>query len=229
MAMSPLRYKTAGVIALFTAGLLVSGYLRLVSLGTADPPAIASHATEIYIGITVLAAIVLRRLGAPVQRLGFHAAPGPLKVLVLAAIGVALIQIIGLVIEPLFEQLLGGTRNLARFEGLAASPGELLKLMALNWTFAAFGEELAFRILLMRGVAFALGDSRRAFGIALVFQAIVFGLVHAYQGPAGILGTTINALVFGGLVLAARGSIWPAAIAHGASNSIGIMALYWSG
>lgn len=227
--MTTLRRKTAGIVALFTAGLLASGYLRFVQLGTADPPALASFATEIYIAVTVFAAIVLRRLGAPVRRLGFHATPGAMGVLLLAAVGVALIQATGFLLDPLFERLFGGTRNLTRFSGVVASPVELLKLMALNWTFAAFGEELAFRILLMRGVAFALGDSRLGFGIALAFQAVVFGLVHAYQGPAGIVGTMINALIFGSLTLAARGSIWPAAIAHGSSNSIGIIALYVSG
>jgi membrane protease YdiL (CAAX protease family) len=65
--------------------------------------------------------------------------------------------------------------------------------------------------------------------MALVVQAVVFGFVHAYQGPAGILGTTINGLIYGGLTLAARGSIWPAALAHGSSNTIGIMELYLSG
>lgn len=220
-----IRRKVTLVVALFAAGLLVSAYLRLLQLGTAEPPPIASFATEIYIAITVLAAIALRRLGAPVQRLGFHATPKAARVLVLAAIGVALIQATGY----LLDQLLGDTRDLTRFTDVSGSPTELAKLMALSWTFAAFGEELAFRILLMRGIAFALGDSRWAFGIALVVQAIVFGLVHAYQGPAGIVGTTIDALIFGGLTLAARGSIWPAAIAHGSSNSIGIMALYWSG
>ena len=224
-----MRRKVAVVIILFAAGLLLSGYLRLLSLGAASPPSIASFATELYIAISVIAAIVLRRMGAPVQRFGFHSTPGVVRVLVLAAVGVAFIQVTGLLLEPMFDQLFGGTRDLSRFSGVAASPSELLKLMALNWTFAAFGEELAFRILLMRGVAFALGDTRLAFGIALVAQAVVFGLVHAYQGPAGIAGTMINALIFGALTLAARGSIWPAAIAHGSSNSIGIMSLYLSG
>ena len=121
------------------------------------------------------------------------------------------------------------TRDLARFSGVSGSSVELMKLLALNWAVAAFGEELAFRIVLMRGIAFALGDSRTAFGVALIFQAVVFGLVHAYQGPAGISGAAINGLIFGGLTLAARGSIWPAAIAHGSSNTIGIMELYLSG
>ena len=78
----------------------------------------------------------------------------------------------------------------------------------------------------MRGIAFVLGDSRMAFTIALLVQAVVFGLVHAYQGPAGVIGSTISGLVFGGLTLAARGSIWPAAIAHGLNNTIGIIELY---
>lgn len=224
-----MRSKVAVTVALFTAGLLVSGYLRLLDLEAANPPSIASFATELYIAITVIAAIALRRLGAPVQRLGFHSTPGAVRVLLLAAVGVALIQATGFVLEPVFLRLFGGTRDLSRFADVAASPVEMLQLMAVSWTFAAFGEELAFRILLMRGIACALGDTRLAFGVALVAQAVVFGLVHAYQGPAGIAGTAINALILGGLTLAARGSIWPAAIAHGSSNSIGIIALYLSG
>ena len=65
-----------------------------------------------------------------------------------------------------------------------------------------------------------------AFGIALIAQAIIFGLIHVYQGPAGLVGTGLNGLIFGGLTLAARGCIWPAAIAHGSSNTIGILSLY---
>ena len=163
------------------------------------------------------------------KRLGFGPAFRPVRFLALAAIGVGLIQLLGLVLEPLFERVLGQTRDLLRFSDVAGSPSALAKLMLLNWTVAAFGEELAFRIVLMRGIAFALGDSRIAFAVALIAQALLFGLIHAYQGPAGIVGTAINGLVFGSLTLAARGSIWPAAIAHGASNTIGILTLYQAG
>lgn len=223
------EWKVVGILAVFTAGLLASGGLRLLKLGTEDPPEVAAFATGIYIGLTILAAILLRRSGVPLRRLGFYLDAKPARYLVLAAVGVGLIQLAGWLLEPLWERVFGGTRDLARFSDVAGSPAELFKLMALNWTVAAFGEELAFRILLMRGVAFVLGDTRTAFGLALIFQAVVFGLVHAYQGPAGVFGTAISGLVYGGLTLAARGSIWPAAIAHGASNSIGIMEIYAAG
>ena len=214
---------------MFASGLIASGVMRYLHLRTENPGALTGYSTEIYIGLTIIAAVLLRRAAVPMRSLGFGAAFEPARYLVLAAVGVALIQLTGMLLEPVWERVFDGGRDLVRFSDVAGSPVALMKLMALNWTFAAFGEELAFRIVLMRGIAFALGDGRKAFGVALIVQAIVFGLVHTYQGPAGIFGATINGLIFGAVTLAARGSIWPAAIAHGASNSIGIIEMYSDG
>ena len=223
------NWRVGGIVALFGAGLAASAWLRYLNLHTDNPPQISEYATVIYIAVTVFAAIRLSRMDVPMQRLGFGLKFRPLKFLTLAAIGVGLIQLVGFAIDPLLERMVGETRDLDRFSDVAGSRDAMIKLLALSWTVAAFGEELAFRIVLMRGIAFALGDSRAAFAIALVVQAILFGLIHAYQGPAGIIGAGINGLIFGGLTLAARGSIWPAALAHGSSNSIGILGLYLSG
>jgi membrane protease YdiL (CAAX protease family) len=220
------NWKVVGIVLLFVAGLLVSGVMRFYNLRAENPSPLTAYATVVYIGITIFAAVLLSRAGVPMKRLGFGLKFKPARYLVLAAVGVGLIQLSGWLLGPLSEHIFGETRDLARFSDVAGSPSALIKLMALNWTVAAFGEELAFRIVLMRGIAFSLGDSRTAFGIALIVQAIVFGLVHAYQGPAGIIGAGINGLIFGGLTLVARGSIWPAAIAHGSSNTIGIFGLY---
>ena len=221
-----LNRKVAGIIALFGTVLIVSGIMRFYNLQAENPPQLTAYSTVIYIGVTIVAALLLARAGVPMKRLGFGPTFQPARYLILAAVGVGLIQLSGLLLEPMLEHVFGETRDLARFSDVAGSPSALAKLMALNWTVAAFGEEIAFRIVLMRGIAFSLGDSQTAFGIALIVQAVVFGLVHAYQGPAGIIGAGINGLVFGGLTLAVRGSIWPAAIAHGSSNTIGIVDLY---
>ena len=224
------RYWTvAGIVALFCAGLLLSSVLRYLNLHSDDPPQVSDYATLIYVGVTVFAAVLLSRIGVPMKRLGFGGRFRPVKYLVMAAIGVGIIQLLGVVLDPLLERAAGETRDLTRFSDVAGSPAALVKLLVLSWTLAAFGEELAFRIVLMRGIAFSLGDSRTAFGIALIVQAILFGLIHAYQGPTGVIGAGINGLVYGGLTLAARGSIWPAAIAHGSSNTIGIVGLYFTG
>lgn len=227
--MDRINVKAAGVAGFFALGLLAVGALRFAQIAGDDPPALAAYATPLYIGLTIVAAILLVRIGVPLRRMGFGPPFTPLKFVALAVAGVAVMQGAGWLLEPMWQMLFGGGRNLGRFADVAASPAQLAQLLALSWTFAAFGEELAFRIVLLRGIAFGLGDSRLAFGIALLAQAIVFGLVHAYQGPAGIAGTLINGLILGGLVLIARGSIWPAALAHGLSNTIGILQLYSAG
>jgi membrane protease YdiL (CAAX protease family) len=124
------------------------------------------------------------------------------------------------------EELLGGGRDLERFAGVEGSVSALMLLLATNWTFAAFGEEFAYRIILMRAIAYVLGDTRIALMCALLLQAAIFGLIHAYQGPTGIAGSAISGLVFGAVTIAARWSIWPAALAHGGNNTFGIIALY---
>jgi membrane protease YdiL (CAAX protease family) len=51
-------------------------------------------------------------------------------------------------------------------------------------------------------------------------------MVHAYQGPTGIITASISGLIFGALIISCRGSIWPVFIAHGGNNTIGILLLY---
>ena len=61
---------------------------------------------------------------------------------------------------------------------------------------------------------------------AVVLQALIFGLVHLYQGPAGVAGTTLSGIAFGTITVMARGAIWPAALAHGINNTIGLLTIY---
>lgn len=219
-------WAVAAIVAIFALGLVAVGALRYFDLHSENPPAIAAYATAIYVSLTVLAAILLIRAGVPLRRLGFFLAVRPWIIFALVLLGVGLLQLSGSLLTPVWEYVFGSGRDLTRFSDVAGSLGALFGLLALSWTLAAFGEEIAFRIVLMRGIAYALGDSRAAFATALVVQAVVFGLVHAYQGPAGIAGSTISGLVYGGLTLAARGSIWPAAITHGLNNTIGILEVY---
>lgn len=65
-----------------------------------------------------------------------------------------------------------------------------------------------------------------AIAAAVLLQAIIFGLVHLYQGPAGVAGATLSGLVYGTITVMARGAIWPAAMAHGFNNTIGLVMIY---
>ncbi len=81
--------------------------------------------------------------------------------------------------------------------------------------FTGLFEELVFRgVILTR--CYALVRSRAA---AVVLAGILFGLVHAYQGPLGIIQTAAIGIVLG-ITATLSHSLWPAIIGHAAFNSI---------
>jgi len=87
-------------------------------------------------------------------------------------------------------------------------------LLALN---AGFSEELFFRLLLPLLLTLVLRNAIAAFVIA----AMIFGLVHIYQGIAGVLATTVLGALLTGIYLWS-GSLW---IAMGAHTSIDLLGL----
>ena len=216
-----ITWLTAGL----ASGLLFMGALRFSAATPTVLTPLAGYATTGYIAVTVLFAILFTNAGLPHNRFGFGSRLN-LRHVLLALAAIAALRLINFGLSPWVEQLLGGGRDLERFAGVEDSVSALALLLVTNWTFAAFGEEFAYRILLMRAIAFVLGDTRVALICALLLQAVIFGLVHAYQGPAGIVGSAISGLVFGAITIAARWSIWPAALAHGGNNTFGIIALY---
>ncbi|HEY0414736.1 MAG TPA: CPBP family glutamic-type intramembrane protease [Allosphingosinicella sp.] len=83
-------------------------------------------------------------------------------------------------------------------------------LLALN---AGPSEELFFRLLLPLMISLAIHNAVFAFAAA----AVLFGLIHLYQGWVGVLGTTVIGFVFTGLYLAS-GNIWVPAVTHSLVN-----------
>ena len=222
-----MNIRLLSATGVFATGLIAIGGWRRLSQLSGEESAIGAGPTLAYIAWTVAAIVLLPRFGARFDRLGFGRAFSPRLHLGLATAGVVLLRLWGLSLEPLLAGRVGSGRDLTRFDSGASSLGELVLLMAFNWAFAAFGEEITFRVVLMRSLTDAFGDGRAAAFAALILQALVFGLVHSYQGPVGIVGTAFSGLVFGSLVLASRGSIWPAALAHGSNNSISLVLLHF--
>ena len=83
-----------------------------------------------------------------------------------------------------------------------------------KWAFAGlsvcagFGEEMAYRGYVLAMLVPLLGTAG-----AVAVSSLVFGVLHTYQGPQGILRTAIIGAVMAGGYLA-TGSLWPAILAH---------------
>ncbi|MGA8940704.1 MAG: CPBP family intramembrane glutamic endopeptidase [Acidobacteriaceae bacterium] len=85
-------------------------------------------------------------------------------------------------------------------------------LLSLN---AGFSEELMFRLLLPLLLAGVLHHALVGFAAlaAFILATLAFGLMHLYQGVAGVLMTTLMGAVFAGLYLW-TGSLWITMAAH---------------
>lgn len=101
-----------------------------------------------------------------------------------------------------------------------------LMYLLLVWSFAAFGEEIAYRGYLMTRAAEFLGGSRLAWWIAVVVVAVLFGFGHFYKGPSGMVDSGMAGLVLGAAYMLTGRNIWTCVLAHGFIDTYGVVALY---
>lgn len=145
-----------------------------------------------------------------------------------ATIGIALVVAVAyqllseFVTEPLLARFTGQRPDLSDFRSLVGNLPAALGMLGLVWTLAAFGEEMAYRGYVLERAA-ALGHhSSTAYLVSMVVVSILFGVGHTYQGAAGVAGSAISGLVFGGLYLRCGRNLWLPILAHGFSDTIGL-------
>jgi membrane protease YdiL (CAAX protease family) len=106
-------------------------------------------------------------------------------------------------------------------------PQYLFWLLPVTWGSAALGEELIFRGFMLGALEELLGGKRwYATVAAIVLQAILFGVLHLYQGVGGAATAGLIGLVFGFVWLFTGRNLWAGIIIHGLIDSAGMTAIY---
>ena len=146
-------------------------------------------------------------------------------------IALAILLSVKLLINPIMSALPNaGFQDLSRFDYLEGDLPNLIIMLVNIWITAAFLEEFLFRgYLLNRLIEFQGKQTKLAWAIALVGQAIIFGLVHAYQSPAGMFKVGLIGLVFGISYLVTERNLWPLILAHGLVDSLDMVSHYFGG
>ena len=133
------------------------------------------------------------------------------------------------------------TEPLAKYLGLHANAGAVAhalgsvawqpwaaaKGLFLVWTFAAFGEEIGYRRYLLGRAADVGNGSTLSYWLALIVVSVLFGYGHYYQGPAGVFTTACDGFMIGTAYLLSRRNLWVAVIAHGLTDTIAIVLLFF--
>jgi membrane protease YdiL (CAAX protease family) len=118
---------------------------------------------------------------------------------------------------PQHTERLGDLRDPWRF---------FLFLVPIGWGTAAFGEEMIYRGFIYTRLLHVLGDSRSRRILAGIGQAALFGAAHLYLGPRGALNTFAIGLVSVTVYELSGRNLWPAILAHGLTDTVGITALH---
>lgn len=140
--------------------------------------------------------------------------------------GIAMFLLEFFVTQPLLFRALHVYPDLSTFDELVGSTELLLLYLALNWAFAAFGEEMTWRGYAMPRVAEFFGTGAGAWIAALLIVNLGFGLAHLYQGPSGVVQTSVAGLLLGLLYLATGRNLLVPILAHGVGNSIDFTVIY---
>ena len=99
--------------------------------------------------------------------------------------------------QLLIKQFVDVSVDLSKFAVLHQNLPMLFFGLVSVWVTAAFFEEIVFRGFLLGRLCDLFGSSFPAVTLALILHAVLFGILHAYQGLLGIIGTGVVALVFG--------------------------------
>lgn len=102
-----------------------------------------------------------------------------------------------------------------------------LMYLGIVWTFAAFGEEIAYRGYLLTRAADVGGRTPLAWWIGVIIVSVLFGYGHYYKGPAGILDSGVAGLILGAAYLISGRNLWTTVLAHGFIDTVGVVALYF--
>jgi membrane protease YdiL (CAAX protease family) len=105
-----------------------------------------------------------------------------------------------------------------------------LVALLVVWTFAAFGEEIAYRGYLLTRAADIGRRSVAAYWIGIVLVSILFGYGHYYKGASGVIDSGFAGLILGCAYMVAGRNLWASILAHGFIDTFGVIDAFfgWS-
>jgi membrane protease YdiL (CAAX protease family) len=102
-----------------------------------------------------------------------------------------------------------------------------LRWLLIVWTFAAFGEEIAYRGYLVTRAADVGARSQTAYWVAVVMVSVLFGYGHYYKGPSGMVDSGMAGLVLGAAYLLSGRNLWVCILAHGFIDTVMVIVLFF--
>ncbi len=183
--------------------------------------------TIIILGMIVISLLIRRE---NMTALGFKKSKNALQMIGMVLFSVIIWQLIQIGLTmPILNHLTGTTQDLSAFADLKGNLSQLSLYLILTWTLAAFGEEMVYRGYLQKRLSAVFGENTIGLILTIGISSLLFGVAHTEQGIIGVVVTTLDALFFSWLKMKYENNLWAAILAHGFSNSIGLIVFYFTG
>ena len=151
-----------------------------------------------------------------------------LRVLQIALAAAALRIVLGeFVIDPFTSRFWPAAVAPVGASEITGSIKVALLALLIVWTFAAFGEEIAYRGYLLTRAADLGRRSAAAYWVGVVLVSILFGYGHYYKGPAGIVDSGVAGLILGAAYMLSDRNLWTCILAHGFIDTFGVIVLFF--
>ncbi|MFN2541761.1 MAG: lysostaphin resistance A-like protein [Chthoniobacterales bacterium] len=173
--------------------------------------------------LALLGLVSIRLRDGPWSTMGLKRPASWRRVFVIALVAATLRIVLGqFVIEPVAGHFWPAPAAPALANEIAGNLKIAFFALLIVWTFAAFGEEIAYRGYLLTRTADLGGRSQGAYWIGVVVVSVLFGYGHYYKGPAGIIDSGVAGLILGAAYMLAGRNLWASIFAHGFIDTFGV-------
>ena len=220
----PAIHQTLLVLLAIVTAWLATKHILYPALGI---PSYAPMILRPIVGF-LIAWLMLRLSSENWRQFGLIKPPSIFLLFIQGTILFFAIKLLNRQLAPLIADWLSFSRGPSIFGYIRGNTTAFLGWVAIGWSVGGFCEELLFRGFLLNKISklFAHQSIGLAFGI--IGQAVLFGLLHLYQGAFGFVFTFLSALLIGIAYLFCRRNLWPLIIAHGCWNSVAMYGIYSS-
>ncbi|MCB1220933.1 MAG: CPBP family intramembrane metalloprotease [Planctomycetales bacterium] len=180
----------------------------------------------IPLAMLVILALWLLKGGKPAE-LGLARPDSWPRTILLAIAVVAVIKLMAVLLGAIFVATGLQEPDLSRHQTAYQDLNRLFLMLAVSWTTAGFGEELIWRGFLIGRISKLFNESRTGWIVGLLISSFLFALIHAYQNLPGMISTGLVGLILGSAYLLSKRNLWVSIIAHGLTNSISFILLYF--
>lgn len=131
-------------------------------------------------------------------------------------------------LKPIENHLTGTRQDMSQFESVQGNVIMLIVWLALAWVVAGGGETMAFIGFVQTRLTQVIGSTGVRLAVSVLLSSLLLGLLHTEYG---IVGVTISAVdgIFYNIVRYRHRTLWAAILAHGFTDTIGLMSVFLVG